>query len=223
MSKALNFNLEAYSLWPRVDSDAPDKPSVKFMPLALRKKLSLLSKLALNLINDVLEGDDRVRVPVVLSSRHGESGTIVELLRSIGSGQASSPMLFSRSVHNASIGLWSIAAESQVPHISISAMGSSFRAGLLEALLRLDDGKFEKVLFVYVDDELPEEFVQFLGRPLEPYGGAFLITKGDELSFSDIFLPAEEVSEVEDFKSFTDSIALRLGGRQVSGFQRAEA
>ncbi len=198
----LSFNLENFRTWSPKEPDSADKPSVKFMPLALRKKLSQLSKLALSLINETLEDEQLRGVPVVLSSRHGESSTIVELLNSIGANEASSPMLFSRSVHNASIGLWSIAAGSKAPHISISAMGYSFRAGLIESLLRLRSEDYDKVLFVYVDDKVPEEFVQFLAEPLEPYGGAFLLSKGDEISFSELFSEAKDVSEIEDFKVF---------------------
>ncbi len=198
----LSFNLENFRTWPPQEPDSAEKPSVKFMPLALRKKLSQLSKLALSLINETLE-DELVRgVPVVLSSRHGESSTIVELLNSVGANEASSPMLFSRSVHNASIGLWSIAAGSKAPHISISAMDYSFRAGLIESILRLRSEKYDKVLFVYVDDKVPEEFTQFLEEPLEPYGGAFLLSKGEEISFSDLFSETNNISELRDFKVF---------------------
>ena len=152
-------------------------PSVKFLPISMRKRLSPLCKLSLFLMNEVLSDSDREQVRVVMSSRHGESRTIVELLSAVGKQEPSSPMAFSRSVHNSAIGLWSIAAQSKVAHTAVSSMENSFYAGLTESLIQLFTQTESPVLYVYADDVVPKEFKKFLDHPNQAYGGAFLLKR----------------------------------------------
>ena len=212
ISRNLDFAISSYSLWcpnlptnelwlKAIDEDklegifsSPEAhmtdwkdvslPSVKFLPIAMRKKLSPVCKLTLSLVNNTLDDSQKKDTSVVMASRHGESKTIVELLTSLGNNMPSSPMAFSRSVHNSSIGLWSIAASSKVTHTSIAAMENSFRSGLIEALIQLHsdsqgDPK-QPVLYVFVDDTIPEAFKTFINEPKIPYGGAFLLTTPED-------------------------------------------
>ena len=203
------FTLKKMAIWPKssvqsdqsLDQQNTELPSVKFLPISLRKKLSVVTKISLGLANEVLGNEERAKTPVVMASRHGESGTILELLAAVGSDQPGSPMLFSRSVHNASVGLWSIAAKSHAPHISIAAMNFSFRAGLMEAVLRLHEGEAQ-VLFVFVDQRLPDEFARFFRNPFEAFGGAFLLTQGDRLNFNALFPSTKDPCEASDFHHF---------------------
>lgn len=113
-----------------------------------------------------------------MSSRFGEVNTMVELLNLIAEDQPSSPMTFSRSVHNATVGIFSIAAGNQNTNSALSAMQDSFSAGLIDALLQLYDLPIgQSLLYAYVDEAIPDLFKPYTQDPVVNYGAAFQLTR----------------------------------------------
>lgn len=164
----------------QIDNAQPQTPDVSFLPIAMRKKLSALNKVGLYLIHHTLNDQQRTSIPIVMSSRFGEVNTMVELLNLIAENQASSPMTFSRSVHNATVGIFSIAANNQSANVALSAMQHSFAAGLLEALLQLFDRPIgEQLLYSYADEAIPTIFEAFVTEPPVNYGVAFVLQRNE--------------------------------------------
>lgn len=153
-------------------------PPITFLPIGMRKKLSDMCKLVLYLSHHVLEGRNDIRI--VICSRLGESQLTLELLESIGKREIPSPMVFSRSVMNSSAGLFSIFSNNNSSSVCVSAMEQSFPAGLFEALLQLHAYQ-QPVLFLYIEEKLPDIAKPFIADPPVSYGMAFLLEKGEQL------------------------------------------
>ncbi|HMO19268.1 MAG TPA: beta-ketoacyl synthase chain length factor [Oligoflexia bacterium] len=154
-------------------------PSVSFLPIGMRKKLSPLNKVSLYLMNECLHDDeDQSRIRIIMSSRFGEEMHTLELLYAIAFEEPSSPMAFSRSVHNSSIGMFSISSGNTQPATAIAAMDQSFGAGLIEALIQLyGNSNATRVLYLYSDEAIPPEFKPYISKPPCPYGAAFILKK----------------------------------------------
>jgi hypothetical protein len=155
-------------------------PSMSFLPIAMRKKLSKLCKLVLYLSNDILK--DAGDIPIVMASRFGESALTLELLEAVGKDEQLSPMVFSRSVMNSSVGLYSIFAKNKAPSVCISAMEDSFASGLLEAQMRLHTRK-GPVLFLYVEEEVIDVFRPYVQDPPVSYGAGFLLEPSESVRY----------------------------------------
>ena len=121
-----NEELDLSALKVPEDGSLLNGPSTSFLPIVMRKKLSPVSKVFLHLSNAILCEVENSQIPIVFSSRFGEARATVELLEAVGRSETGSPMAFSRSVHNFSVGLNSIATKNKVTNTAVAAMENSF-------------------------------------------------------------------------------------------------
>jgi hypothetical protein len=134
-------------------TDATSSPDISFVEPMLRRRLSSLAKMSLKVAHDC--ANDQPNVRFVYASRHGELSRTTSLLDTLATGEVPSPTAFSLSVLNATPGLFSILRHDMSPATAISAAGSSFGFGMLEAALQYADDPRSPVLFVYADEPVP--------------------------------------------------------------------
>lgn len=170
-----------FCLWsPSIQGELP---SVSFLPLALRKKLSPLTKVACYLLNQIVEKNslEAETLRLVLASRFGEADNTIQLLRAIRDDEPTSPMAFSRSVHNSAIGIYSIATKNKMLSSTVAGGTKSVSAGLIEASVQLYSGnEVEQAVLVFVDERMPDEYHQYVSSPVEPYGFVCLLEKAEQ-------------------------------------------
>ena len=136
-----------------------EAPDITFLPINLRKRLSLESKIGLWLANHTLCQRSYARDALlsVFASRYGEYRRTYSILYGLSKGEAPTPAAFSSSVHNTTSGLWSIAAKSMAPSTTVSAGDATLQMGLFEAADTARESR-GPVLFVYSDVPLPERY-----------------------------------------------------------------
>lgn len=132
------------------------KPAVSFVKPLVRRRLSRLSKMSL----EVAEACslDAAAPFYVFCSRFGEYTRTVEALSGLVRGEPISPAMFSQSVHNTSAGHYTINHSDQTPTTTVAAAEATLEAGFLEAWTALDSGKASRALVVYHDEPLPDPF-----------------------------------------------------------------
>ena len=113
------------------------------IPMMMRRKLSPVGKIALSTILQCYDGED---VRLVYASRYGELERVVKLIKQEHEENEISPAGFSFSVHNSTIGLFSLLNNLHSSYNSIAAGKDSFSAGLLDAVMNR-----EKTLFCYAE------------------------------------------------------------------------
>lgn len=118
-------------------------PDVGFLPMLMRRKLSSIGKTAIYTMNEVYEGND---IKLVYASNYGELERVKKLLDQKNTEGEMSPTGFSFSVHNSSVGLFSLLNKINSPYSSISAGENSLSAGILESVITNDD-----VLFCFAE------------------------------------------------------------------------
>lgn len=113
------------------------------IPMMMRRKLSPVGKIALSTILQCYDGED---VRLVYASRYGELERVVKLIKQEHEENEISPAGFSFSVHNSTIGLFSLLNNLHCSYNSVAAGEESFSAGLLDAVMNR-----EKTLFCYAE------------------------------------------------------------------------
>ncbi len=190
----ISFNIDAWSAnsqglsqvdeWKQWTSTGQcseeGKLNVSDIPPMMRRRMSQLSKLAVQTAIELLKQHDVDYL--VFSSRHGELHRSVALVEDILKGEEASPMAFSQSVHNTAAGLATIATKQPIPLTSIAAAENTFQSALIEAWLFLYDNPDKKVLIVDFDEPLPESYSEFETHDYHGYGLGLVLSHGDTFS-----------------------------------------
>ncbi len=96
---------------------------------------------------------------LVFVSRHGNLARTQHQLELLGGGEPPSPLEFSLSVHNALAGMTDLLRGDQTGHTSIAAGQASLAMGLLEVQLRLMERPDVPILFLCVEQPIPQVLV----------------------------------------------------------------
>ncbi|TRZ56179.1 MAG: 3-oxoacyl-ACP synthase [Rhodocyclaceae bacterium] len=138
------------------ESGAPSPVDLDFIDPMLRRRLSLLAKMALKVAHDCVR--DLPAVQFVYASRHGELTRTTSMLDDLAAGESISPTAFTMAVLNSTAGLFSILRHDMTPSTAISASAESFGNGLLEAYMQLTENPERPVLLVYADEPTPSVY-----------------------------------------------------------------
>lgn len=109
-----------------------DEIDVSFIPMMLRRKLNKFGRAGLYTLHGAYEGGSP---KLVFSSCYGDFERVVKLITQRKEEGEVSPAGFSSSVHNATVGLFSLLEGIKTSYNSISAGSKSVSAGFLENIL----------------------------------------------------------------------------------------
>ena len=183
----VSFSVESYAAWaPTVETkeawlgwananyviSGDVAAPVQAMPPMLRRRAGFLGKMALEVASGCL--GQRVDVPIVFSSRHGEASRSVDLLLDLAKGVPLSPTSFGLSVHNATGGLFSIARSDHASNSALAGGKSTIEHAVIEACGLLAEGD-SAVLLVAYDCPLPIPYSAFQDCDEQPFAWAWLM------------------------------------------------
>jgi len=160
--------------WAHAEQPIADdgSPAVEFLPPLFRRRLSRVSRMALQVAHDCV-GVER-DLPTVFCSRHGELTRTVELLQDQLRGEPLSPTAFSMSVHNTAAGLYTIASGNTAPSNAVAAMADSLPVALVDAAAAIASGRIKRIMVVVAEEPASAPYRAFL--PAEfAYAAAFLL------------------------------------------------
>lgn len=115
------------------------------IPMNMRRKLSPVGKIAMSTMLDCY-GENADDIKLVYASRYGELERVVKLIKQEHEENEISPTGFSFSVHNSTVGLFSLLKKIYSSYNSIAGGEESFSVGLLDAIMNR-----EKTLFCYAE------------------------------------------------------------------------
>jgi hypothetical protein len=135
------------------------EPDVSFVPPLLRRRCTRLTKMMLHAALGIGAAPaELASLPAVFASRHGDIQSTVALLETLARRQPITASAFSHSVHNAQVGLFSIAMGNRGLASAVAGGPDTFGSAFLEATGTMVRGGGDKVLLVVADEELPEMF-----------------------------------------------------------------
>lgn len=115
------------------------------IPMNMRRKLSPVGKIAMSTMLDCY-GENSDDIKLVYASRYGELERVVKLIKQEHEENEISPTGFSFSVHNSTVGLFSLLKKIYSSYNSIAGGEESFSVGLLDAIMNR-----KKTLFCYAE------------------------------------------------------------------------
>lgn len=115
------------------------------IPMNMRRKLSPVGKIAMSTMLDCY-GENSDDIKLVYASRYGELERVVKLIKQEHEENEISPTGFSFSVHNSTVGLFSLLKKIYSSYNSIAGGEETFSVGLLDAIMNR-----EKTLFCYAE------------------------------------------------------------------------
>lgn len=115
------------------------------IPMNMRRKLSPVGKIAMSTMLDCY-GENSDDIKLIYASRYGELERVVKLIKQEHEENEISPTGFSFSVHNSTVGLFSLLKKIYSSYNSIAGGEESFSVGLLDAIMNR-----EKTLFCYAE------------------------------------------------------------------------
>lgn len=124
--KEIIFDIKKYSYVNNEECD------VSFIPMLTRRKLNKFGRCALYTLYKVYNGGNP---RLVFASEYGDTERVDKLIKQRQEDGEVSPTGFSSSVHNASIGLFSLLENNKTGYNSISAGKKTIAIGFLESIL----------------------------------------------------------------------------------------
>ncbi len=190
------------------ESDA--MPPLSFTPPLFRRRLSQLSRMTVQVVHDALElaglgdcvresgetvgsgtgavGSDATSIAGLKQafvSFRGELARQLSINRTLIEEHDVLPAAFSLSVFNTPMALASIACKLKGGYSVLYPSDASFADAFKTAVAPLLCGDEERLLFVYADERIPDEYASFRPPEAEPLAFAFLLSAdGGPVSFS---------------------------------------
>jgi Beta-ketoacyl synthase, N-terminal domain len=170
---------DAWERWCRAPSPlaGAGSPGLGFLPPLFRRRCSALSRLMLHVAYEASGPDGIDRLPTVFASRYGELALTLSLLESLARSEPLTAAGFTHSVHNAQVGLFSIAARNREMATALSAGRDTFPCSILEALALTERAGGGPVLVVMADEPVPAGFDVFDDDPSGSYALALVIER----------------------------------------------
>lgn len=187
-TKAMNFYIsqchawapgietpEQWQLWSQGQLQPAEAgmPPAKAVPAMLRRRLTRWGRMALETAC-ACAGEVRANTPVLFSSRHGDTQRTYALLQDLAQEEPLSPTAFSLSVHNASLGIYTIVQQALGASLALAAGKESLAHAMLEAATLLHEGA-DQVLLVHTDDDLAEFYQPYSDEADMPLSVALLL------------------------------------------------
>lgn len=172
-------NAEQWQQWAagHLNPAASGTPDAKAVPPMLRRRLTRWGRMALQTACACAEAVT-AETPVLFSSRHGDTHRTCALLQDLAVNEPLSPTAFSLSVHNASLGIYTIVQQALGPSLAMAAGKESLAHAMLEAASLLEAGA-DQVLLVHTDDDLAELYQPYADERDMPHSVAMVLTRNE--------------------------------------------
>lgn len=166
--------IDNFTFW--TENETEKIPDVSFIPAMLRRRMSVLEKIAISLVARITPKSDDYQI--VFASRFGEWEQTIKLIRQFYEDKEMSPMGFSNSVHNAAMGHLSLLTHNKNSYTSIAGGEKTIENALLDAICSA-----QPTLFVYAEEHSPKEYEHLFERPVLSHGCALFIDKNGKNKF----------------------------------------
>lgn len=147
---SMKFYINKYSYLKKEITD------ISFIPMLMRRKLDTLGKAGLCTLYNVF--DENKNTNLIFASQYGDIERVLKLIQQRKEEGEISPTGFSFSVHNATIGLFSLLNSIKTSYNSISAGENTLSYGILEAILTC---KEKPTIFCFTENKDELQSVSF--------------------------------------------------------------
>ena len=194
---------ESWQAWaraPHIPADLGQQPDVSFVPAMQRRRLTRLARMSFAAAWPLAQGNaqNKMQVPMIFGSRHGETPLTFSLLQSLAQHEALSPTQFGLSVHNAVAGQWSIQRADTSETCAVAADADILEHTIVEACGLLHDGA-PAVIAILAEDTPADFYRDQIDDIPFPFAVALRLTAGTDWTLSSTAARAAEPTPTPAF------------------------
>jgi hypothetical protein len=153
-------------------------PDISYTDSMFRRRLSQISKMTVQVVHDLLPLDENIKM-FFLSFR-GEISKQLKINKMVLEEKSLTPAVFSLSVFNAPVALASIAFGLKGGYSALYPGNNSLSSGLAAVKAAILGGTNERVVFIYADEEIPQEYKSIITYNAPPFAFAMLLSRFPE-------------------------------------------
>ncbi|MBR7064508.1 MAG: beta-ketoacyl synthase chain length factor [Treponema sp.] len=196
---------DEWKAWEKGERDillTKDAPKLEYTDMLFRRRLSQVSKMTVQVVHDVLEQDANAKnYKQVFISFRGELQREFQVSKMLVEEHAILPANFSLSVFNTPIALATIALDLHAGYTAIypakENFNSAFQGAASSILCANEKSPDQKIILVYADELIPEEYNSVEKRACTPFAFACILSKAGTLeNTSRKVFTIEDVSKV---------------------------
>ena len=195
--------------WKTSPENPKEKPKLEFADPLFKRRLSQITRMTIQVVHDLLEEVPEAKdIKQVFTSFRGEIEREFTINRGIIEDKEILPAGFSLSVFNTPIAAATLSLKLQAGYSVIYPSEGNFFQAFTGAASPVLSGDEEKVIFVYADEYVPDEY-----GPLQPEnncGFAFACLLSARKSEKSVSLDIEN-AEKEDFLTSPFKFAEKIG------------
>ena len=192
MSKVYISNLHTWNASP---DNPKEKPKLEFADPLFKRRLSQITRMTIQVIHDLIEEvPEAAGCKQVFVSFRGEIEREFTINRGIIEDTEILPAGFSLSVFNAPIAAASLSLQLNAGYSVIYPSKNNFASAFLGAVAPVLCGSEEKIIFVYADEYVSDEYGEHQPENNKASAFACLISKNDEKANAD----TDEIHSPED-------------------------
>ena len=202
-------NAEEWKEWAQGKREilsVTDSPALMYTDSKFRRRLSQISKMTVQVVNDLLPvGDD---TKMIFLSFRGELSRQYKVNKMIIEDNSILPAAFSLSVFNAPAALASMAFGLKGGYTAIYPASFASGISLAEAAFFCDES--EQLLFVYADEKVPDEYADVHSEEHPPLAFGLLLTRKPEPAPGHLSIPLSSLKkETESPAHFLKHLILK--------------
>jgi len=182
-------------------------PDILYTDSMFRRRLSQISKMTIQVVHDLLPLDENIKM-FFLSFR-GEVSKQLKINRMVLEEKSLMPAVFSLSVFNAPAALASIAFGLKGGYSALYPGNNSFSSGFAAVKAALLGGTAEKIVFVYADEEIPQEYKNIIADNTQPFAFAVILSRFPGHSSVSLSSISPDKNESETPQGFLRNLILR--------------
>ncbi len=193
-----------FSYFKSSPENPSENPALSFVDPLFKRRLSQISRMTIQVVHDVIDGAaDEKNSKLVFVSFRGELSRQLKINKGLVQDAEVMPANFSISVFNTPPAVAAIALGMKAGYTAVFPGEDNFRSGFLSACAPVLCGDERKIIFVYADELVPEEYrAVFPGGDPNPL--AFACVLSSEKSDGAVEINIDDVSDDGSLSSPVD-------------------
>ncbi len=175
-----NIYISCIHTWHSSAENPKEKPQLDFADPLFKRRLSQITRMTIQVVHDLLESEPAAKeYKQVFVSFRGEIARQFSMNKSLAESFEVLPASFSLSVFNTPIASASLCLGLKAGYSVIYPSKNNFNSAFLASVSSVLSGSDEKILFVYADEYIPDEYGARLQNGNNPMALSCIISKSE--------------------------------------------
>ncbi len=175
---------EDWNQWKKGSLDITNEkisPKIEFTDSLFRRRFSQITKMTVQVVHDLIEKQpDAAKCKILFSSFRGEIEREFAIDKMLIEDQMILPAAFSLSVFNTPIAAATIALNLKSGYSVTYPSRGNFKDALTAAAAAVLSGDQDRIVFVYADEKIPEQYDEKISGDEIPLAFACIISSGSD-------------------------------------------